>query len=101
MLSREEYNLTFDCDLSEETFTEIMGNPVSIFNDDLVSIVAVDHMGNKREFVAVTRCRDCKYSSHEPSCGDDNIYICNRTQWTRSDGANVGEGFCNRGEKKE
>ena len=54
MLSHEEYNMTFDVDLSEEEFNELMNNPIEIcFEtiDAIESIIMADHNGNKREFI--------------------------------------------------
>lgn len=40
MLNREEYNATFNCDLSQEAFDTIMGNPVKI--QDAYELIIVD-----------------------------------------------------------
>lgn len=40
MLNREEYNATFNCELSQEAFDTIMGNPVKI--QDAEELIFVD-----------------------------------------------------------
>lgn len=48
MLNREEYNFTFDTDLTEEEFKQIMGKPVDIFSDEIESLVIVSRDGRKK-----------------------------------------------------
>ena len=40
MLDLEEYNMTFDCDLSKAEFDTIMGNPIRI--QDAEELIFVD-----------------------------------------------------------
>ena len=51
--------------------------------------------------VEIVRCKNCKYSSYEPHEEYKNVYICNRTVWTRMDGGNTEDDYCSYGERIE
>ena len=44
-------------------------------------------------------CKECKWSSNEPYHGED-VWICNRTHWARSEGQRNPEDFCSRAERR-
>ena len=54
-----------------------------------------------QEYVKVVRCKNCKYSSYEPHKEYKNVYICNRTVWTRMNGGNTADDYCSYGRMKE
>lgn len=47
----------------------------------------------------IIRCKDCIYVSHEPCKDFENVWICNRTPFTRANGGNMPNDFCSYGEK--
>ena len=47
----------------------------------------------------VVRCKDCKYASYEPYEDFVNVYICNYSQWTRSEGGRFPDWYCARAER--
>ena len=49
----------------------------------------------------VIRCKDCKYTSYEPCKDYENVWICNRTHFTRANGGNMPNDYCSYGERKE
>lgn len=51
--------------------------------------------------VEVVRCKDCKFCTYEPCKDYENVYICNRTYWSRSDGGLLPNHYCAWGERKE
>lgn len=90
MLDREEYNMTFGCDLSEEEFERIMSKRITdedILNGRVDKLTFCDKQGRKQEFVKVVRgewiddnCSVCgQYVYHGdarnfcPRCGADMI----------------------------
>lgn len=59
---------------------------------------------NFKEFIysdPIIKCKECKYSSYEPHEGYKNVYICNRTVWTRMNGGNTADDYCSYGRIKE
>lgn len=46
------------------------------------------------------RCKDCKYSSHEPCEGFENVYVCDRSVFTRCVGGNMPYDFCSYAERR-
>ena len=59
MLSLEEYNATFNCDLSPEVFDTIMGKPVKIQDaDELIFVDPVTH--EKIVFKRVENIKDAQ-----------------------------------------
>lgn len=48
----------------------------------------------------VVRCKDCKFASYEPYKDFINVYICNYSQWTRSEGGRFPDWYCARGERR-
>lgn len=58
MLNREEYNMTFGCELSEEEFETIMGKSITdedILNGRVDRLTFCDKQGHKQEFARVVR----------------------------------------------
>ena len=49
----------------------------------------------------IVRCKNCKYSSYEPHEEYENVYICERTVWTRMNGGNTADDYCSYGERIE
>ena len=73
MLNFEEYKATFTCNLSEEDFEKIMQTTVSPFSPDVEHITFVHPVTKeKREFVPVVRCKDCRHFFNN---GTDNVAI--------------------------
>ena len=62
--------------------------------------IIADHI-NSFPTIDIVRCRDCKYSSYEPHEEYKNVYICNRTVWTRMNGGNTADDYCSYGRIKE
>ncbi len=56
--------------------------------------------GSNTEEPIIIRCKDCKWVSYEPSEGYENVYVCNRTPWSRFRGGNMPDDFCSLGERK-
>lgn len=48
----------------------------------------------------IIRCKDCKYVSYEPCKDYENVYVCNRTTFTRMNGGNVSDAFCSYAERR-
>lgn len=48
----------------------------------------------------VVRCKDCKFASYEPYKDFVNVYICNYSQWTRSEGGRYPDWYCARAERR-
>ena len=48
----------------------------------------------------VIRCYECKYASYEPCGHVKNVYVCNRTRWTRMNGGNLSVCFCSYAERE-
>ena len=51
--------------------------------------------------VEVVRCKDCKFCTYEPCKDYENVYICNRTYWSRSDGGLLPNHYCAWGDRRE
>lgn len=81
MLNREEYNETFDCNLSQEAFDKIMGNPCKI--QDAEELIFVDpETHEKTVFKRVEkqkemlRCPFCGGRLSEDRGGYRHCYAC-------------------------
>jgi len=64
------------------------------YKDDVDNAPSVDA-------VEVVRCKDCKFCTYEPYKDLENVYICNRTYWSRSDGGLLSNHYCSWGERRE
>lgn len=100
MLNREEYNATFQVDLTEEEFARL--KPIVLGGDnikDIVSITAVIPNTLERiEFVQVVRCKECKWSIDIYNDGDCYCKRPNKeTDWHGTDW----DWFCKDGERRE
>jgi len=48
----------------------------------------------------IIRCKDCKYSSHEPYKDQADVYVCNYSYWTRAEGGRYPDWYCARAERR-
>ncbi len=92
MLSREEYNMTFHHNLSQEEFDKITGICIDESNmQDITSFAIVDAKTHKVvRFYQVITCRECRYRDAEYEWHGD--YNCrkhhepNGLDWFCADG---------------
>ena len=67
----------------------------------LESVKSIIHDVSTENVIKVVRCKDCKYVSHEPCKDFKNVWICNRTPFSRMNGGNMPNDFCSYGEAKD
>lgn len=94
MLNREEYNATFNLDLSAEEFARL--KPIVLGGDnikDIESITAVIPNTLERiEYVQVVRCKDCKYWEQSDEYGWCQLLTLDgetRPDWFCADGERI------------
>lgn len=74
-----------------EEIRELTGDEVTSLKKELEE---------REEYAKVIRCKDCKYVSYEPCKDYKDVYICNRTPFTRSNGGNMPDDFCSYAERE-
>ena len=91
MLNREEYNFTFNTDLTPEDFEKLIPIDVNPDNIDQFESLAFIHPQTKvvTEFIQIVRCRNCKWwNKSNTNCPKKGGY------WKPDE-------FCSDGERKD
>lgn len=78
MLTREEYNMTFNHNLSQEEFDKITGLTIDGSNmQDISSFALVDKKTHKVvRFYQIISCRECRYRDESYEWHGD--YVCRK-----------------------
>lgn len=74
------------------------GKPTLEFESGKKVIEHLEQMPSEQP--EVIRCYECKYASYEPCGHVKNVYVCNRTPWTRMNGGNLSVCFCSYAERE-
>lgn len=51
--------------------------------------------------IELVRCKDCKYVSVEPCKDYEDVYVCDRSYFTRAMGGNLPNDFCSYAERRK